>query len=71
METPNGTKRLAGFTTILIPFIAGLFGYDVAAAFPVEGARYAEEFFAIVGSAIVLYGIIKAKGPMWFEKRTK
>jgi len=69
MKFLEGKKTLIGLMVILIPIIAGITGYDVSEAFPVEFARFANEVFVLIGTAIALYGRIKAKGPMWFQKK--
>ena len=66
---PNGTKRLSGFVLLVIPVVANWFGYDVAEAFPVEAARFSDDFFVVVGGIVMLVGVLKAKGPMWFIRK--
>ena len=71
MTLPGGSKRTVGLLIVLAPFIAGLFGYDVSEAFPVEAARFSEEILAVVGTALVIVGEIMAKGPAWFVPKPK
>tara|TARA_R100001530_G_scaffold116535_1_gene83617 strand:+ start:3987 stop:4196 length:210 start_codon:yes stop_codon:yes gene_type:complete len=69
MKILDGKKTIIGLIVILIPILAGFFGYEVSSAFPVESARFAEEVFVLVGTAIALYGRAVAKSPMWFRKK--
>jgi len=64
-----GKKTVIGVLVVLIPVIAGFFGYDVSESFPVQFALYAEETFAIVGGALALYGRAVAETPMWLIKK--
>ena len=65
----NGKKTYLGILVVFIPVIAGLFGYDVSEAFPVEFARFAEEIFMVIGGGIAAYGRAVATMPGWFAKK--
>lgn len=71
MNTPNGSKRAAGFVIILLGFVLPYFGYGLSEVAPIQMARFADALVIIVGLVLNLYGEYKAKAPMWFAKVSK
>jgi len=69
MQTPNGTRRILGFVIMLLPLIAPLFGYELGDAAPVEMATLADPIVAVVGGCLLIWGILKAKAPLWFIRK--
>jgi hypothetical protein len=68
-QLPNGTKRVTGFVILVLPFVLPFFGYELADVAPVEMARFADQIVEFVGIAVLIYGTIVAKGPIWFLKK--
>ncbi len=67
METPNGTKRIAGFVIMALSIVLPYFGIGLSEVAPAEMARFADAITGIVGAALLIYGEYKAKAPLWFS----
>lgn len=66
----EGIKTLAGVLITIAPLAASLFGYDTAPSFSGDASELVAAGVTLLGSALAIYGRIKAKGPMWFQKRS-
>lgn len=65
----DGAKRTAGLIIALIPALMNLAGFETAPGFSEDAMQIVEGVLGITGVALTLYGIVKAKGPMWFQKK--
>jgi hypothetical protein len=65
----DGFRRTAGLIISLIPALMNLAGFETAPGFTEDASQLVEGILGIVGVGLTLYGIIKAKGPMWFQKK--
>lgn len=65
----DGAKRTAGLIISLIPALMNLAGFETAPGFAEDAAQIVEGIIGIVGVGLTLYGIVTAKGPMWFQKK--
>lgn len=65
----DGAKRTAGLIISLIPAVMNLAGFETAPGFAEDALQIVEGVLGIVGVALTLIGIIKARGPMWFMKK--
>lgn len=65
----DGAKRLAGMLITLTPTVLTLFGFETSPDFTGDATEIVSGVFTVVGVLVTLYGIIKAKAPMWFQKK--
>lgn len=65
----DGAKRTAGLIISLVPVVMNLAGFETSPGFADDAAQIVEIVCGIVGPLLTLYGIVKAKGPMWFQKK--
>lgn len=65
----DGAKRTAGLVISIVPVFMKLLGYETSPGFAEDAANIVEITCGIVGPLLTLYGIVKAKGPMWFQKK--
>lgn len=65
----DGFKRITGIIITLIPPTATLFGFDTSPDFTGDATEILSAVVQAAGIALTVYGIIKAKGSMWFMKK--
>ena len=71
METPNGTKRIAGFVIMMLSLVLPYFGYGLSEVAPVEMSRFADALSGIIGAVLLAWGEYRAKSVLWFAKVNK
>lgn len=65
----DGFKRITGLIIMAIPTVLTIFGYDTSPDFVGDATEIVSAFIQVAGIVLTVYGIIKAKGPMWFMKK--
>ena len=65
----DGARRTACMLITLIPGLMQLLGFEVAPGFTEDATQIIEGAITIIGVGVTLWGIIAAKGPMWFQKK--
>lgn len=65
----DGIKTLLGIALTLAPMVATMFGYDTSPDFQGDASELSAALVVLIGSAIAIYGRVKAKGPTWFQKK--
>lgn len=65
----EGAKTLIGIIITVAPMIMSMFGYDTAPDFTGNATELSMAILSSAGAILVIYGRVKAQGPMWFTKR--
>lgn len=67
----QGYRTYVGILIAVAPTIANIFGYEVTTAFGEQFPVAVDSVMQLIGSAIAVYGRLKADTPGWLAKRAQ